>query len=62
MTRYPNISDHGLIGDLQTAALVTTDGAVNWFCCPRFDSTTAARNTTWRSPRKGRSSTPASWN
>jgi hypothetical protein len=33
MTRYPNISDHGLIGDLQTAALVTTDGAVNWFCC-----------------------------
>jgi GH15 family glucan-1,4-alpha-glucosidase len=36
--RYPNISDHGLIGDLQTAALVTTDGAINWFCCPRFDS------------------------
>jgi GH15 family glucan-1,4-alpha-glucosidase len=38
MARYPNISDHGLIGDLQTAALVTTDGCVNWFCCPRFDS------------------------
>jgi GH15 family glucan-1,4-alpha-glucosidase len=38
MERYPNISDHGLIGDLQTAALVTTDGTVNWFCCPRFDS------------------------
>jgi len=36
--RYPNISDHGLIGDLQTAALVTTDGCVDWFCCPRFDS------------------------
>ncbi len=36
--RYPNISDHGLIGDLQTAALVTTDGTVDWFCCPRFDS------------------------
>jgi GH15 family glucan-1,4-alpha-glucosidase len=36
--RYPNINDHGLIGDLQTAALVTTDGAINWFCCPRFDS------------------------
>jgi GH15 family glucan-1,4-alpha-glucosidase len=38
MDRYPNISDHGLIGDLQTAALVTTDGTLDWFCCPRFDS------------------------
>jgi len=38
LARYPNISDHGLIGDLQTAALVTTDGVVDWFCCPRFDS------------------------
>jgi GH15 family glucan-1,4-alpha-glucosidase len=38
VARYPNISDHGLIGDLQTAALVTTDGTVDWFCCPRFDS------------------------
>jgi len=36
--RYPPIADHGLIGDLQTAALVTTDGCVDWFCCPRFDS------------------------
>jgi GH15 family glucan-1,4-alpha-glucosidase len=38
LARYPNIADHGLIGDLQTAALVTTDGTVDWFCCPRFDS------------------------
>jgi len=38
MARYPNISDHALIGDLQTAALVTTDGTVDWFCRPRFDS------------------------
>jgi GH15 family glucan-1,4-alpha-glucosidase len=38
VARYPNISDHGLIGDLQTAALVTTDGTLDWFCCPRFDS------------------------
>jgi GH15 family glucan-1,4-alpha-glucosidase len=36
--RYPNISDHGLIGDLQTAAMVSTDGTVDFFCCPRFDS------------------------
>ena len=38
MDRYPEISEHGLIGDLQTAALVTTDGTIDWFCCPRFDS------------------------
>ncbi|MEU8569222.1 glycoside hydrolase family 15 protein [Streptomyces pathocidini] len=35
---YPAIADHGLIGDLQTAALVSTDGNIDWFCCPRFDS------------------------
>jgi GH15 family glucan-1,4-alpha-glucosidase len=38
MDAYPAIEDHGLIGDLQTAALVTKDGTVDWFCVPRFDS------------------------
>jgi GH15 family glucan-1,4-alpha-glucosidase len=32
------IAEHGIIGDLQTAALVTTDGSIDWFCCPRFDA------------------------
>jgi GH15 family glucan-1,4-alpha-glucosidase len=35
---YPLISDHGLIGDLQTSALVTKDGTIDFFCAPRFDS------------------------
>ncbi|MEV0803729.1 glycoside hydrolase family 15 protein [Kribbella sp. NPDC050281] len=38
MKDYPSIADHGLIGDLQTAALVSTDGSIDWFCSPRFDS------------------------
>ena len=40
MDRYPPIAEHGLIGDLQTAALVATDGTIDFFCCPRFDSPT----------------------
>src|SRR5690349_16184741 len=38
MNTYPAIGDHGLIGDLQTAALVASDGTIDWFCAPRFDS------------------------
>ena len=38
MSKYPLIADHGLIGNLQTAALVATDGTIDWFCAPRFDS------------------------
>jgi GH15 family glucan-1,4-alpha-glucosidase len=38
--RYPEISGHGMIGDLQTAALVSNEGTIDFFCCPRFDSPT----------------------
>ncbi|MFD7440782.1 glycoside hydrolase family 15 protein [Streptomyces sp. NPDC059909] len=35
--RYLPVSEHGLIGDLRTAALVGTNGTIDWYCCGRFD-------------------------
>jgi GH15 family glucan-1,4-alpha-glucosidase len=40
VAEFPPIAEHGLIGNLQTCALVATDGAIDFFCCPRFDSPT----------------------
>lgn len=35
---YLPIEDHGIIGNLHTAALVGSEGTIDWLCLPAFDS------------------------
>src|SRR5271167_2662751 len=36
-TQYLPIAEPGIIGDLHTAAMVGSDGTIDWFCPDRFD-------------------------
>ncbi|MET9732033.1 glycoside hydrolase family 15 protein [Streptomyces sp. NPDC006458] len=56
------IEDYALLSDLETAAMLGSDGSVDWLCLPRFDSPAclaalvgSADNGFWRiAPRGGR--------
>src|SRR5919202_4478921 len=37
-TDYLPIAEHGIIGDLQSIALVGTEGTIDWYCPERFDA------------------------
>ena len=36
--RYKSLNDYGVIGNLETVALVGSDGTIEWCCMPHFDS------------------------
>ncbi|WP_026875891.1 glycoside hydrolase family 15 protein [Jiangella gansuensis] len=62
------IEDHGIIGDLHTAALVDRDGTIDWLCLPRFDSAACfasllggARNGFWRIAPTGAGAADRRW-
>jgi GH15 family glucan-1,4-alpha-glucosidase len=66
MSNARPLEDYGLIGDLQTAALVSREGSIDWLCLPRFDSGAVfasllgdAENGHWTLRPAGEFTTPA---
>src|SRR5262249_23259425 len=35
---YQSIENYGIIGNMRTVALIATNGSIDWYCYPHFDS------------------------
>lgn len=38
MTNFEPIASYGLLADCNSAALVSSNGSIDWLCFPRYDS------------------------
>ena len=36
--QYTSLRDYGAIGDMRSAALISSSGLLDWLCLPDFDS------------------------
>ena len=55
---YPSIAEHGIIGDLHTAALVAAAGTIDWYCPERFDGPSVSATSGRSGSGIGRSACP----
>ena len=44
MAQYKDIEDYGIIGNMETTALVGRDGSVDWLCFPYMESPSVFAN------------------
>ena len=52
---YPPINSYGLISDCHSAALILSDGSIDWCCFDRFDARPVfARLLAWSRPSQTR--------
>jgi GH15 family glucan-1,4-alpha-glucosidase len=54
---YQPIENYGIIGNMRTVALVGTNGSIDWYCYPHFDSPSVLGRF-WMTKREAASKSP----